>query len=317
MANETVHPLDAETFELFATKAGISHVGNANGVRVRRVMQITSDLTKMPLEQLRILDLACGEGVFAIEAALRGNKVIAVDARNERIDGGARAARRLGFSNLEFEQNDLRKVNNQSHGQFDVIFFLGILNHLDAQDVFPVLRNIYEMCRQFVVIETFISLQKLDEVEHDGHVYKGMKVREHSDTDPEAVRRSRLLSSFDNTWSFHFTRESLIRLLNDTGFSSVYACDAPLSPLMRQNRITLVAMKGTPVRLSSYPWVNDKTESEIEAFFKTIEQTAREQTEPARSGLKQRAKSTINWMLRPLGFEIKRVEGLPSNRCPT
>jgi len=313
MTTETVHPLDPETLELFAAKGtrggpGIPRVGNANGVKVRRVMQIACDLTKMPFEQLRILDLACGEGVYAIEAALRGAKVIAVDARTERMDEGARAARRLGLSNLEFEQNDIRKVNNQSHGQFDVIFFLGILYHLDAQDVFPVLRNIYEMCGQFVVIDTHISLQKLDEVEHDRHVYKGMKVREHSDADPEAVRKSRLLSSLDNTWSFFFTTESLIRLLNDTGFSSVYVCNVPLEPTKPQDRITLVAIKGTPVRISSYPWVNDKTESEIKAFLRTSEKPAIDQKDLKRSGLKQRAKSIINGMLRPLGFEIKRID---------
>jgi SAM-dependent methyltransferase len=313
MATETVHPLDPETLELFAVKGtqggpGTPQVGNANGVKVRRVMQIASDLTKMPFEQLRILDLACGEGVYAIEAALRGAKVRAVDARTQRMDEGARAARRLGLSNLEFEQNDIRKVNNQSHGQFDVIFFLGILYHLDAQDVFPVLQNIYEMCGQFVVIDTHISLQKLDEVEHDRHVYKGTKVREHSDADPQAVRKSRLLSSLDNTWSFWFTTESLIRLLNDTGFSSVYICDVPLEPLKPQDRITLVAIKGMPVRISSYPWVNDKTESEIEAFLRTSEKPAREPNRTSAIGLKQRAKSTINRMFRSFGFEITRID---------
>ena len=313
MTTETVHPLDPETLKLFAAKGtqggpGILQVGNANSVKVRRVMQITSDLTKMPFEQLRILDLACGEGVYAIEAALRGAKVLAVDARTERMDEGARTARRLGLSHLEFAQNDIRKVNNQSYGQFDVIFFLGILYHLDAQDVFPVLRNIYEMCGQFVVIDTHISLAETDEVEHDRHVYKGTKVREHADADPEAVRKSRLLSSLDNTWSFFFTTESLIRLLNDTGFSSVYFCNVPLEPMKPRDRITLVAIKGTPVRISSYPWVNDKTESEIEVFLRTSEKPAREQTDPARSHLKQRAKSTINGMLRPFGFEITRID---------
>lgn len=313
MAIETAHPLDAEALELFAAKGTgggslISPFANVNGVKVRRVMQIVSDLTKIPFGQLRILDLACGEGVYAIEAALLGAKVLAIDARTERMDEGARVARRLGLSSLEFEQNDIRKVNNQSHGQFDVIFLFGILYHLDAPDVFPVLRNIHEMCRQFVVIDTDISLQKPDEAEHDGHVYMGTKVREHSDADPEEVRKSRLLSSLDNAWSFRFTSESLIRLLNDTGFSSVYRCDAPLWPLQPESRITLVATNGRPVQISSYPWVNDKTASEIEALLGKSERLTREQIEPARPGLKQRAKAAVNGVLRPFGFEIKRID---------
>ena len=129
MATEAVHPLDPEALQLFAAKGtqgglGTPQVGNANGLKVRRVIQITSDLAKVPFERLRIVDLACGEGVYSIEAALRGADVLAVDARTERMDEGARTARRLGLSNLTFEQNDIREVSFQSHGKFDVIFFL-------------------------------------------------------------------------------------------------------------------------------------------------------------------------------------------------
>jgi len=308
MATEAVHPLDPEALELFAAKGtqggiGPPQVGNANGVKVRRVLQIASDLAKKPFDQLRIVDLACGEGVYSIEAALRGADVVAVDARTERMDEGARIAYRFGLTNLKFEQNDIRRVSFQSHGKFDVIFFLGILYHLDAQDIFPVLRNLYEMCEQFVVIDTHIALQNVDEVEHDGYVYKGTKWREHSDADPEAVRKGRLLSSMDNTWSFWFTLDSLIRLLNDTGFSSVYVCEVPLEPLKPKDRITLVALKGRPVQISSYPWVNEKTESEVEAFVRNIEQA-----KPTILSMRQRAKSTINGFLRATGFQITRVD---------
>ena len=251
MATGAIHPLDPEALKLFAAKGtqggiGPPQVGNANGVKVRRVMQITSDLTKVPFEELRIVDLACGEGVYSIEAAVRGADVLAVDARSERMDEGARTAVRLGLSNLKFEQNDIRNIDVRSHGQFDIVFFLGILYHLDAEDIFPVLRNIYDMCEQFVVIDTHIALQNMDEVEYNGHVYHGKKWREHSDIDPEEIRKSRLLSSVDNTWSFWFTLESLIRLLNDTGFSSVYVCGAPLEPLKPHNRIDLFPVSRTP-----------------------------------------------------------------------
>jgi hypothetical protein len=46
MSTERVYPLDSDTLELFASKGsqGDCHtpqMGNANGVKVRRVMQIT------------------------------------------------------------------------------------------------------------------------------------------------------------------------------------------------------------------------------------------------------------------------------------
>ena len=34
-------------------------------------MQLIRDVSQRPFEQLRILDFACGEGVYSIEAALR------------------------------------------------------------------------------------------------------------------------------------------------------------------------------------------------------------------------------------------------------
>jgi hypothetical protein len=43
-------------------------------------MQLIRDFAKAPFNELRILDFACGEGVYAIEAALRCANVVAFDA---------------------------------------------------------------------------------------------------------------------------------------------------------------------------------------------------------------------------------------------
>jgi len=107
MEEEPLAPLDPETLALFAAKgmpngAGSRDTGNPNGVKVRRVMQITADLSGTPFPRLRILDLACGEGVYSIEAALRGAKVLGIDGRSERMDEEARATARLGLSNVRF-----------------------------------------------------------------------------------------------------------------------------------------------------------------------------------------------------------------------
>ena len=77
VSSEVVHPLNERALQLFAQKgsqggAAIVQQGNANAVKIRRVMQLTRDLATKPLDHLRILDLACGEGVYSIEAALRG-----------------------------------------------------------------------------------------------------------------------------------------------------------------------------------------------------------------------------------------------------
>jgi SAM-dependent methyltransferase len=313
MISERVFALDQETLELFASKGlqggcGIPQAGNANGVKVRRVMQLIRDFSKKPFDQLRILDLACGEGVYAVEAALRGAEVMAVDARTERMNEGAKAAERLGLPNLRFEQRDIRNIDRDSHGGMDVVLFLGILYHLDHGDVFPVLKNLHGMCDQLLVIDTHIALQAETKVEYEGRSYEGKHVREHGDNDPAEVRRGRLLTSLDNAMSFLFTKESLFRLLHDVGFTSVCECNVPLEPFKPENRITVLATTGEPVKISSYPWVNDKTEEEIERFLAEHGgPTPSQEPGPARRSAKHVAQSLVNGALRPLGLKISRI----------
>jgi len=312
MSSERVFPLDQDTIELFSLKGtkggcGTPQVSNANGLKVRRVMQLIRNFSKKPFDQLRILDLACGEGVYAIEAALRGAEVRALDARTERMSEGVKTAERLGLKNLCFEQADIRTVNIGSHGRVDVVLFLGILYHLDQHDVIPVLKNIYGMCDQFVVIDTHIALYGQVKIEHNDRSYEGKKVREHADDDPESVRKSRLLLSLDNPWSFWFTKESLFRLLNDVGFTAVCECNVPLEPFKPKDRITIIAARGDPVKVSSYPWVNDKTEDEIERFLDNNLQTSRKKYRVTKPGVKRLAKSIVKGILHTLGLEIRRI----------
>jgi SAM-dependent methyltransferase len=268
MSEESIYDLDAEALSLFARKGeeGGPHIhqgGQENGVKVRRIMQITRDLSRRPFPKLRILDLGCGEGVYAIEAGLRGADVIALDARTQRMDKGAACAMRHGLRNVRFVQEDVRRVKREVFGSFDVVYLLGMLYHLDAPDLFPVLENIYSLCSGMLVIDTLVSLTEEIQVSWRGHIYPGRLCREHDDADTDDIRRSRVLKSIDNTFSFRFTRESLLRAICNIGFTSAYECHIPLEPGKAEDRVTIVAVKGVPVLLSTYPWLNYKSEAEI------------------------------------------------------
>jgi len=268
MSEESVHNLDAEALKLFAEKGceagpGAPQIGQANGVKVRRIIQITRDLSQEPFPKLRILDLGCGEGVYAIEAGLHGAEVIALDARTQRMDKGAACARRHGLDNVRFIQEDVRHVTRDLFGSFDVVYLLGLLYHLDAPDLFSVLENISGLCNRMLVIDTLISLTEETQVEWRGQTYPGRLCREHEENDTDEDRRSRVLKSIDNTFSFRFTRGSLLRALCNTGFTSAYECHLPFEPGKAEDRITIVAFTGIPVLLSTYPWVNHKSEDEI------------------------------------------------------
>jgi SAM-dependent methyltransferase len=269
MNEETPRPLDAEALALFARKGreggpDIPQAGLANGVKVRRIMQLTRDLGPKPFSELRILDLGCGEGVYAIEAGLRGAEVVAVDARSQRMDEGRACAERHGLDKVRFLQQDVRQLTRERLGRFDVVYFLGLLYHLDETELLPALENAYDLCGHLLLIDTLISLDAPDAFEWRGHRYVGQRCREHGDTDPPEVRRGRLLRSIDSTFAFRLSRESLLAALHQVGFTSVCECHVPFEPGKARDRITLAARRGSPVRLSTYPWVNDRTEAQIE-----------------------------------------------------
>ena len=276
MTEERVHRLDAEALRLFERKGAEAgpdapQICLENGLKVRRIMQITRDLSGRPFEELRILDLGCGEGVYAIEAGLRGAEVIALDARDQRMSRGADCAARHGLGNVRFVREDVRHISRRSFGSFDAVYLLGLLYHLDAPDVFSVLENVAGLCSRLLIVDTLISPAAEIEVEWRGEPSLGKRFREHGDKDTDDVRRSRVLKSIDNTFSFHFTRESLPKALHAAGFTSVYECRVPLEPGKADDRLTLAAIRGVPVVVSTYPWVNGKSEAEIESTVQSGE----------------------------------------------
>ena len=267
-------PLDAEALALFARKGReggpqVPQAGEANGVKVRRILQLIADLSRHPLRALRILDLGCGEGVYAIEAGLAGAEVLAIDARRQRMDEGAACAARHGLTNVRFAEEDVRRVTRATHGEFDVVLLLGLLYHLD--EPLPVLENLHALCGGPLLVDTLVSLAPDAEIRQGDRVYRGTWHREHADADPLELRRSRVLKSIDNAMSFRFAKESLVRALNDTGFTTVLECLAPLEAGKAEDRVTLAALKGEPVRLATYPWVNGKSEGEIARHLDAIQ----------------------------------------------
>ena len=224
-----------------------------DAIKIRRVMQIINDLVGSYFKNLRILDLGCAGGAYSLEAGLRGARVVGVDGRDLRMKYGIEEAKKLNLSNVAFELEDIRNLSKDKFGEFDVILFLGVLYHFDVPDVFHVLSNLYQMCSGFMIVDTHISLVSDISAEYEGRVYHGC----------DYVETGGDVSSLNNAKSFWFTRESLIKLMNDVGFTSVYECCVPLEPMKPKDRLTLVALKRDKVKVLTYPWINDMSEYEI------------------------------------------------------
>jgi hypothetical protein len=232
-------------------------------IKLRRVIQIISDISGRPLISLRILDLACLEGLYAVELALHGATVVAIEGREGNVAKAAFAKHILSLDNLQLLHEDVRNLSLEKHGQFDVVLCLGILYHLDAPDVFSFLASIGDVCRGFAIFDTHVSPAPLVSRDFGGSTFWGTIFEEHAaDSTPEE-RAKAPWSSLDNPTSFWFTRPSLYNVLSKIGFSSVFECHIPPEPDKPLDRVTLLAMKGRPECLHCAPRMNSHPVEEL------------------------------------------------------
>ena len=190
-----------------------------------------------PFADLRVLDLACLEGLYAVELARRGAHVVAVEAREPHVEKVRFARDALGLEDrLEVVHGDVRDATAAKLGSFDVVLCLGILYHLEAGDALALLRAVGEMATRGAIVETQVALSA--QTTHDGHA--GLVYEEPSD-EPWA--------SVGNATSFWFTRPSLLNALADAGFTSVSEVLSPPVPELAAYRdhVQLLALKGDPV----------------------------------------------------------------------
>ena len=222
-----------------------------NGDHLQRIVQIAADITNQPLSSLRVLDLACLEGLYGIEFARHGAEVIGIEGREKNIEKAIFAKNVLELENITFVLDDVRNLSVEKYGMFDVVLCLGILYHLDVPDAFHFLENLSKVCRRVAIIDTHIGFHSNKSFVHNGEEYHGWMYTEFPPTTPKEEKLKWAWASLDNEESFWFTRPSLYKFLYHVGFSSVYSCVNPAVPGSWEDRDTLVAVKGMDQELLS------------------------------------------------------------------
>lgn len=218
--------------------------------RRARINQVVSDFSRKPLSESRILDLACLEGDFAAEFAVRDAEVLGIEGRRANLD---RASARFPIPNLSFVQDDVRQLTREKYGTFDVVLCLGVLYHLDAPDCFRLLESVAEVCTSFAVIDTQVGLERDEVVRYKGNEYWGRYFAEYdSPPSPEQMEES-VWSAIGNLRSFWPTKPSLINAIIDAGFNSVYECQYPAWDI-ESDRVTLIALKSKRERILAVPF---------------------------------------------------------------
>src|ERR1700733_10262502 len=163
--------------------------------RLRRIVQVTSDLLGKPLAEARVLDLACLEGQYGIEFAMHGATVLGIEIRESNIVKARYAQQELGLKNIRFIQDDVRNLSRAKFGGFDIVICSGILYHLDVPDVFDFVRRTHEICDRLVVIDTQIALKARASVSDGGHTYYGLRYKEHDERADRETKYKDLWSS--------------------------------------------------------------------------------------------------------------------------
>jgi SAM-dependent methyltransferase len=230
--------------------------GQLPHTRLRRLVQCAADHIDKPWKECRVLDLGCLDGLFSIEFALHGCEVVGIEGREDHTAKARFAARALGLEKVTFLQADVREKLKEDIGHFDVTVCSGIFYHLDAGAAFELIERLYDITRRVVLIDTYLALVGAAKVSHKGRDYFG-----------EAEHRVHHPSwGFQDGPRFYFTRPSLVNLMQDVGFTSVYECFNPphlnygQPGIESHSRCTFVALKSPRAAIEASPAVNSLVE---------------------------------------------------------
>jgi SAM-dependent methyltransferase len=201
----------------------------AGEARANYILQLVSQLFNGRLEGLRIIDLGCNEAEMAIEFAMHGAEVVAVDGREDNLAKPRLVKEILGIDNLTIVNENVVNLTVGRFGQFDVVLCFGLLYHLDDPHRF--LKSICEMTRRLMFLNTHVAVpgqsqphikeERLTEFVLDGVGYWGKYFLEHPEVPDQDRLRGTPHASVHNPRSVWLAKHSLVAVLERVGFSYV------------------------------------------------------------------------------------------------
>ena len=231
--------------------------------RLRRLLQVTADVSRKPIDKCRVLDLACLEGHYAIEFALHGAETLGIEGRSASLAKCEFARQNLGLDRARFVQDDVRNLSPEKYGIFDVVICSGILYHLPAADALGLLKAIHRCCSGILILDTFVSLSGREAVDLHGGLRRGHQYGEHDSGETKQQVERKAWASLDNNASFWFTEASLLNMMQATGFTTLLDVLGPAMPGNPRDRKTYLAVKGVPVPVRSSDLTHDAPWAEL------------------------------------------------------
>lgn len=199
----------------------------ANEARTNYILQLVSQMFGGQLTGLRILDLGCNEAEMAIEFAMQGADVVAIDGRESNLAKPRLVKEILEIDKLTIVNENVMNLTPSKYGEFDVVLCFGLLYHLD--DPYQFLKLVYEMTKGLLLLNTHVAVpgrsqphirqRHLSEFIFDGVSYLGKYFIEHPEVPDEDILRSTPLASVHNPKSAWLAKHSLVAMLERVGFS--------------------------------------------------------------------------------------------------
>jgi 2-polyprenyl-3-methyl-5-hydroxy-6-metoxy-1,4-benzoquinol methylase len=222
--------------------------------------------------QLRVADVGCLEGGYAVGFARMGFQVLGIEVRELNVAACNYAKSKIDLPQLQFVQDNA--LNIADHGVFDAVFCCGLFYHLDYPKKY--LETLSSVTNKLLILQTHFSIinpsdkwlklpttvrQFTDRVlrrpepvkfmlsaptEHEG--LPGRWFTEFSDDRSFGERETAKWASWDNRRSFWIQREHLLQAIKDVGFDLVLEEYDNLEPNIAESLLGgsyLATLRGT------------------------------------------------------------------------
>ncbi len=175
--------------------------------------------------KVRIADLGCLEGGYAVEFARLGFDSMGLEVRESNFAACEYVKSKTNLPNLRFVRDDAWNI--AKYGSFDAVFCCGLLYHFDRPRAY--LQLLGQVCEKLLILRTHFAtpddtantkhpLSKM--AENEG--VPGRWYREKIAGDAEFAHREQYkLASWDNRTSFWIQREYILQTMREAGFGAV------------------------------------------------------------------------------------------------
>ena len=241
----TAHNLDLGN-GLFTIKPSPPDRASLRSIIYKDIIEL---FLRKKISGLKILDLGCLEGSISINLCRLGASCTGIDVRDAHLRKAEFAARALGLhKRCSWIKGDI--TDHQlwaSLSKYDVIICSGILYHMEAKAIVPLMKNMLKKLNPngLLIVDTNISSNALESVKiSDKLTIWGRSWLEHSDSASEEERLSASWSSYKNNVAFWMTERSLTNALAYSGFSGVFRALMPFHEWGHQTRDIWIAVPG-------------------------------------------------------------------------